>query len=155
MPATTRSKALIGVVAQVLHVVDGGVQDVFAILKSPRAQPAIGPMKGAPEMVSAAEAAIMATIVGIIDQVVRENGADHQNFVLESINKQRPDGPVDQARGQRLFFGWTGFALEETTGDLTGGIVFLVVVDGQREEILTLFLLPWRNVTFAITEVSP
>ena len=53
-------------------------------------------MNGAPEIVSAAEAAISRNHVGVVDQIVAEHGADHQNFVLEAGDKQRADRAVDQ-----------------------------------------------------------
>ncbi|MCY1353720.1 hypothetical protein D9M69_400710 [compost metagenome] len=64
------------------------------------------------------------------------HGADDLHFVEETFREQRADRPVDQARGQGLFLGRTRFTLEETTGDLAGGVGFFLVVHGQREEPL-------------------
>ena len=77
--------------------------------------------------------------VGIIHQIMAENRTHHENFVLEARNKQRANGSVDQARGQRLFLGRTRFALEKATGNLARGIVFLLVMYCQREKVLSLF----------------
>jgi hypothetical protein len=63
-------------------------------------------MNGTPLRVSAAEAAIIATMA------------------------------VDQPAGQRFFLGRSPLALEEAARDAPGGGEFFLVVDGQREEVL-------------------
>src|SRR5204862_229815 len=45
--------------------------------------------------------------------------------------------PVDQPRGQRFLFRRPALARKEAAGDLAGGEGLFLVVDGQREEILT------------------
>ena len=50
---------------------------------------------------------------------------------------KRTDRPVDQSRRQRFFFRRPAFALEEAAGDLAGSVSALLIVDGQREEVLT------------------
>ncbi len=131
-------EALLGVEAQVLHVVDGGVQDVFAILKAhaaacdrPHERRARDGQRGA--------GGDHRDDVGVVDQIVGQHGAHHQHFVLEPVHEQRTDRAVDQTRGQRFFLGGAGLTLEETAGDLARGIVFFLVVHGQREEALPLF----------------
>jgi hypothetical protein len=69
-------------------------------------------------------------------RVHRQHVDDDLDFVEVAFREQRADRAVDQARGQRFFFGRTAFALEEAAGDLTSRVGFLDVVDGQREEVL-------------------
>src|SRR5690606_30746071 len=69
-------------------------------------------------------------------------GADDQHLVLEALDEERADRPVDQARGQRFLFGRTTLALEEAARDLAGGVGLFLVVDGQREEVLPRLRLP-------------
>jgi hypothetical protein len=91
-------------------------------------------MNGMPEIVSAAEQPIMATY--------RDRSANRAraacrspDFVVETFREQRADRAVDQAGGQRFFFGRTAFALEEATGDFTGGEGLFLIVNREREEI--------------------
>ena len=93
--------------------------------------------------------------VGVVDQIVAQHRTHHQNFVLEAGDKQRADRTVDQASLSAFLFGRAGLALEEATGDFARGIVFLVVVNRQREEILTGLLSSCAKVTLAMTLVSP
>src|ERR1043166_10083540 len=51
------------------------------------------------------------------------------------VGKQRSDGPVDQARDQRLLLGRAAFALEVAARNAAGGVEFFEVVAGQRQEI--------------------
>ena len=73
--------------------------------------------------------------VGIVLQIVAQHGADDLGLVAEALGEQRPDRPVDQARGQHLLLAGPAFALEEAARDLAGGEGLLLVVDGEREEI--------------------
>ena len=74
--------------------------------------------------------------VGIVLEIVAQHGADDLRLVEEARREERPDRPVDQARGQRLLFRRPALALEEAAGDLAGGEGLFLVVDGEREEIL-------------------
>src|SRR6185437_11095124 len=65
----------------------------------------------------------------------REHGGDHLRLVLEAFYEQRPDRPVDQARGERLLLARPALALEEAAGDLAGGVGSFLVIDGEGEEI--------------------
>ena len=56
--------------------------------------------------------------------------------LLEALDEERADRPVDQAGGQHLLLGGARLALEEAARDLAGGVGLLLVVDGQREEVL-------------------
>ena len=69
------------------------------------------------------------------DHVGREDGADDLHLVLEAFRPERPDRAVDHPSGQRRALGGAPLALEETAGDLPGGVHPLLHVDGQREEV--------------------
>ena len=119
------------------------------------ARAAIGPRNGMPEIVSAAEAPIIATMSGSFSRSWLKRGADDLGLVAEAGGEQRPDRPVDQARGQHLLLGRPAFALEEAARDLARGEGLLLVVDGQREEI-DAGLRRWRWPTAVhSTMVSP
>ena len=134
-------EALLGVVAQVLHVVDGRVQHIFAIDKA-HAATRDRPHEGNTRNRQRRRGRDHRHHIGIIDEVMAQHRAHHEHFVLEAGHKQRADRTVDQARGQRLFLGRARFALEKATGNLARGIVFLLVMDRQREEILPRLHLP-------------
>ena len=75
--------------------------------------------------------------VRIVLQIVAQHRADDLNFVLEAGHEQRADRTVDQARGQRFLFRRTGFAFEEAARDLAGRVGLFLIVDRQREKVLT------------------
>ncbi len=74
--------------------------------------------------------------VGVVLEVMAEHGGHHLHLVAEAGGEQRADRPVDQAGDQGLLLGGPALALEEAAGDLAGGEGLLLVVHGQREEIL-------------------
>ena len=74
--------------------------------------------------------------VGIDFRIDRQHRRDDLHFVVEAVREQRAERPVDQAAGQRLLLGRAALALEEAAGDLARGVGLLLVVDGQREEVL-------------------
>ena len=74
--------------------------------------------------------------VGIVFQIVLQNGDDDLRVVLVAIRKQRAQRAVDQTRGQRLVLARAAFALEIAAGDLAGCVGLFLVVDGQRKEVL-------------------
>jgi hypothetical protein len=73
--------------------------------------------------------------VRIILQIMREHGHHDLRLVLESLDEQGPDGAVDEARDQGLFFRRSALALEEAAGDLSRSERLLLVVDRQGEEV--------------------
>jgi hypothetical protein len=73
--------------------------------------------------------------VGIDLGVERKDRRDDLDLVVEALGKQRPQRPVDQARGERLLFGRPAFTLEEPPRDLAGRIRLFDIVDGQRKEV--------------------
>ena len=74
--------------------------------------------------------------VGIDLGIDGEHRRDDLHFVVEALGEERPDRPVDQPRRQRLLFRRAPFTLEEAAGNLARGVRLLLVVDGQREEVL-------------------
>ena len=112
-------------------------------------------MKGTPEIVSAAEAAIIATMSGSFSRSWLSTVHDDLGLVAEALGEQRPDRPVDQARGQHLLLGRPAFALEEAAGDLAGGEGLLLVVHGEREEIVAGLRLLLDDRRWHSTMVSP
>ena len=83
--------------------------------------------------------------VRVVLHVVLQNGDDDLGLVLVAIGEERADRAIDQARGQRLGFGRAPFALEVAARDLARGEVLFLVVDGQREEVLTRLRRLGRN----------
>ena len=69
------------------------------------------------------------------DEVGRQRRADHVHLVLVALRPERPDRAVDHAGGEDGPFGGPSLALEETAGDLPGGVHALFDVDRQREEV--------------------
>ncbi len=137
-------KALFGVVAQVLHVVHGGVQHVIAIHKTNA-----GAGDRATERCAGngqrGRCCDHRHNIGIVFQIVRQHGAHHQNFVFEAGHEQRPDRTVDQARSQGFLLGGACLTFEEAAGHFTRSIVFFLVMNGQRKEILTFFLFAGKG----------
>ena len=83
--------------------------------------------------------------VGIDFRIDRQHGRDDLHLVVEAFREERPDRPVDEARGQRFLLGRTTFAAEEAAGDLAGRERLLLVVDRQRKEVLACLGLLARN----------
>ncbi len=73
--------------------------------------------------------------VGIVFQIVRQRGDDDLRFATPAIGKQRADRAVDQAGNQRFLFGRPALALEVAAGNAARGVVFFLVVDGERQEV--------------------
>ena len=73
--------------------------------------------------------------VGVVLEVIGENGGDDLRLVAEARNEERADRTVDQARDKRFTLGRPAFALEIAPRDLAGGIGLFLVVDGEREEV--------------------
>ncbi len=74
--------------------------------------------------------------IGLGLAVIRQDLADHVDFVVETFGEQRPYGAVDETRGERFFLRGAAFALEEAAGNAARSGEFFLVVDGQREEVL-------------------
>ena len=94
-----------------------------------------GPRNGSGEIASAAEAPLMQRMSCGVDEIGREDRADHLHLVAEALRPERPDRAVDHPRGQGRALGGATLALEETAGDLPGGVHPLLDVDREREEV--------------------
>ena len=92
-------------------------------------------MKGTPESVSAAEAATMATHVGIVLEVMRQHGHDDLRLVAVAADEERADGAVDEAGDERLLLGRPALALEIAAGNAAGRERLFLVVHGEGEEV--------------------
>ena len=108
-----------------------------------------------PEIVSAAEAPIIATMSGSFSRSWLSTVQTTCVSLQETRHEERPDRPVDQPRGQRLLFGRPALALEKAAGDLAGGEGLFLVIDGQREEILAGLWRFRRPTAVQSTVVSP
>src|SRR5439155_4365619 len=60
--------------------------------------------------------------VGIILAVRGEHHGDDLRFVAPGFREERAHGAVNQAGGENFLFRRTAFALEEATGDFSGGV---------------------------------
>ena len=74
--------------------------------------------------------------IGVHLRVERERVHHHVHFVEKAVRKQRADGAVNQAAGERFQLARLGFALEKAAGNLAGGVSFFNVINGEREKIL-------------------
>ena len=73
--------------------------------------------------------------VRIVLEIVRQRGDDDLRFAAPAIGEQRTDRAIDQAGNQGFLFGRTAFTLEVAARNAAGGVIFFLVVDGQRQEV--------------------
>ena len=81
-----------------------------------------------------------ANVVDGVFLVSNERRRNDMHLALEALGETGADRTVDHARSQRALLGRTGLALEITAGDATDSVHLLDVVNGQREEVVILFL---------------
>ena len=81
--------------------------------------------------------------VGIVLEVMAEDGDDDLGLAAEAFGEERADRAVDEARGERLLLARPAFALEEAAGDLARGEGLLLVVHGEGEEVDARLFGPW------------
>ena len=74
--------------------------------------------------------------IGVILEIVAENGTDDLRLVAVGGVKQRADRTVDQSGGQNLLLRRPALALEEAAGDLARGESLFLIIHGEREEVL-------------------
>ena len=60
---------------------------------------------------------------------------DDLGLAVPALREQRPDRPVDHARGEDALLGGAALALEEAAGDLAGGVHALLDVHGEGQEV--------------------
>ena len=128
VPATTRSRSELAISSI------SGLSTNWPPMTPTRAAP-MGPRNGTPGQGERGGGGDQGHDVGVVLHVVGEHGDDHLRLVLEALHEQRPDRPVDQARGERLLLARAAFALEKAAGNLAGGVGSLLVVDGEGEEV--------------------
>ena len=116
-----------------LHLVQRRVEDVFAVDHAD-AHAADRAHEGSAGQHEGGGSGDQGDDVGIVLEVMGEDGADDLHFVLEALDEQRPDRTVDQARGQGLFLRRRAFAAREAAGDLAGGVEFFLVVHGEGKK---------------------
>ena len=105
----------------------------------------IGPSNGMPEIISAAEAALIASDVVRVLLVGADDGADDLGLVAEAVGERRAQRTVDQAAGEdRLSLGRPSRRKNEP-GILPAAYMPLLDVDGQREEVDALADAAWRR----------
>ena len=73
-------------------------------------------------------------VVGV-DLVDRHRDRDQLGLVVPALGEERPDRPVDHARGQRRLLAGSTLATEERAGDLARGVHPLLDVDGEGKEV--------------------
>ena len=113
----------------------GRVRDQLA-LDQPDAYGADGPVERDTRQTEGGRGAVYRQDVRVVLQVTRDHQADDLHLVLESVGKQGPDRPVDEARRQRLLLDGRALSLEVAAGDSAAGVGALAVLHGQRKEVL-------------------
>ena len=93
-------------------------------------------------------------VVGVLE-VDGQHGGHDVDLVHVALGEQRPDGPVDLARGEDGLLAGPRLALDEAAGDLAGGVVPLFDVDREGEEVLPLAASSVRPTAVTSTMVSP
>ncbi len=73
-------------------------------------------------------------VVGV-DLVDRHRDRDQLGLVVPALGEERPDRPVDHARGQRRLLARFTLATEERAGDFARGVHPLLDVDGEGKEV--------------------
>ena len=119
----------------IVHLLDRGVQDVFAVLVTHTGGADRAEERHAGER-ECRRTADQGNDIGVVFHVMAQHRGDDLHFVAEIFRKQRPDRAVDQAADQGFILGRPAFALEEPAGDLAGGECLFLVIHGQREKIL-------------------
>ena len=64
-----------------------------------------------------------------------QDGADDLDLIAEALREQGPDGTVREPCREGSVEGGTALAAEKAAGDLAGGVVALLNLDGQGEEV--------------------
>jgi len=73
---------------------------------------------------------------------------------VPALREERPDRPIDQARGQDFLLAGPALALEEAARDLAGGKRLLLIIDRQGKKSTFSRTLVWA-VAVTSTTVSP
>ena len=95
----------------------------------------IGPSKGMPEIMRAADEALIASTSCGFNWSAPRIVPDDVDLVAEALGERRPQRSVDEAAGQDRLVGRPALAAEERPRDLAGGVHPLFDVDGEGEEV--------------------
>ena len=87
------------------------------------------------EMVSAADAPLMPATSGSFSVSAERTKAMTWVSHLKPSAKQRADGTVNLATGERFALTHAAFALDEAAGDASASVGVFAIVNGEREEI--------------------
>ncbi len=98
----------------------------------------IGPSKGMPEIISAAEAALMARMSCGFSWSAREDRADDLDLVAKALRERRTQRAVDESADQDRLVGEFSLAAKERPGNLARGVGALFNVHGEGKEIHSL-----------------
>ena len=105
----------------------------------------MGPSKGMPESISAAEAPLMASTSWGLTRSAAEHGADDVDLVAEAVGEARAQRTVDEAAGEDGLVAGLALTAEERAGDLARGVHALFDVDGEGEEVDAVTDATWRR----------
>ena len=119
-----------------IHLLDGGVGDELVVDEGD-ADGADGPVPWNVGDGEGGGGAVDHRDVGIVDQIGRHEGADDLNLIEETLGEEWAAGTVAEAGNEDLALGRTALAFEITAGEAAGGGVFVAVVAGEGEEVLT------------------
>ena len=78
---------------------------------------------------------------------------DDLRLAVPALREQRPDRPVDHARGEDALLGGAALALEEAAGDLPGGVHALLDVHGQGQEVHVAHVAGGRGAEHHVSPV--
>ena len=98
----------------------------------------MGPSKGMPDSMRAAEAELMARTSWGFTWSAPKMVPTMWTSLRKPLGNDGRSGPVDEPAGQDGLVGGLALPAEERAGDLAGGVGALLDVDGEREEVRPL-----------------
>ena len=128
VPATIRSRSLSSICECV------GMTTSSPPMRPTRTAP-VDFRNGICERCRAALAPIMHRMSGSFSRSAESVERHDLDFVDVAGREERPDGAVDEPRGENFLGGGPAFALDEAAGELAGGVGLFAVIDGEGEEV--------------------
>ena len=119
---------------RLLHVFDGGVDDVFAI-HTAYAYLRDGALEGDVGHGDGRRGGQACQTVGQHVLVTGDQGHDDLRLCVEVFRKERTDGAVHQSGDEDLILGGAGLTTEEAAGNTAKSTVFLLIFHLQRHEV--------------------